>query len=149
MRIIRIPVTLRTKRADAHELVNSVVFVLRVALAKDPSSTVQQNARPIHCRRRRLHESARRIRARVNVTLCPCIDGSSSSTQDNGAANNTDSSRDIVELDVVEDQGASELSVAGLRRTHEDRRIGHDCVSDSLCSDGLTQRVKLLESANW
>ena len=72
--IIRLPVTFRTLRLHADELVRGVVRVLRMGLLEDPARRVQQAASLADCVDARLNEATRRVRARVDVTLRPRVD---------------------------------------------------------------------------
>ena len=114
-----------------------------MSLAEHPPSAIQDSCRLVRGRDTRLREHAIRVRARELVALHPHLNRRGTATENGLTTSNTNCDGDIVEPDVVEDEGACEFAVARLRGTHEDGRVCDNGVDDSFSSDSL--KVRYLE----
>ena len=106
-RIVGLPISLCAEISDADELTNGIVCILRVCLAHNPPGAVQQAACFSGSCQSTLCELSVGIGSRVDIALDPMLDRRRSAGKDCRSVQDTDGSRDIVQMDVVEDQRSS------------------------------------------
>ena len=108
-----------------------------MGLLEDPARRVQQAASLADCVDARLNEATRRVRARVDITLRPCVDRGRAPGEEGGSVGDADSGRDVVQLDVVEHKRAVQTAVARLGELDEGGCVGGDDVDDRLAAHSL------------
>lgn len=135
--VVGIPVALRTLRFYTDKLRRGVVGICRATFADNPASTIQQRRGLRNRWNRRLYKSSCRIRAGIDIALCPRVDSGGPSCKHDRAACHTNSSGDIVELDVVQNQRPQKLSIAGQRGLHKHGRVSDHGVDDRFSLDSL------------
>lgn len=135
--IVGLAVSLRALRADANEVADSIVDVLRVCLLEDASGAVEENRALLDRGNVVLLEHRGAVRALEDVALGPRVDCGGAAGEHGRAVRDADGDRDVGELDVVQDERAVE---AGARSAvaDEDRGVGDDGVDDSLSADTLS-----------
>jgi hypothetical protein len=121
--IVRLPVSLGSLVPNTNKLRHSVRSVLRVGSAKDLPSTVQQRRRLSGRRDRPLRKFPCTIRACKYVSLTPRGDRRRSTSKHNGTTDDSNSSGDVGELDVVQYQRSAELPIAGRRGANKNRGV--------------------------
>ena len=131
--VVGLAVALRSLVAHADDLADGEVLVLRMRLAKDTASAVEEAAGLVGRGDVVLGEGAGRRGPGVNIALAPGIDRQSArgAREDSSAAGDRNSRRDVGEMDVVEDKGPGELAVGRRRGTDKDRRVGDIAVDQS------------------
>ena len=95
----------------AHELIDGIVYILRVRPPDDPAIFIKQNTWFGRGLLVRLHERAVRIVALINIALDPVLDREVSTLEDGRTVVDADGGSNVLELDVVEHQRPSEGAV--------------------------------------
>ena len=135
--VVGLPVTLSTLGTDADEVADSIVGVLGMAFLENTSGAVEKWRSLLDGSDAALSEGPSGVGALEDVALNPRVDSDGATGKNGCAVLDADGNGDVVELDVVEDDGSVEM-VAWRAVSDEDRRICYDCVDDSLRANTLS-----------
>lgn len=105
-RIVCFTVALRSQRTHADELINGEILILRVRPSKDAALAIKEALRFLRRRLMILDELSPRAFPAVRIATYPMLDSRRSSFQDHGSVGYANCCRDVLQSDVVENDGA-------------------------------------------
>ena len=122
---------------DTDDLADSIARILGMSSTENLASRVQQDGRFVCRDDISLYESPGAVGPFVNISLAPRSDSHGTTCEYSGSTDDTNSSRNVRKLSVVNDERACQFAIAGLGGADKNGGVADHSVNDGQGSRSL------------